>query len=93
MSGFRRCGRKPLRCAVKFDHRVAGNVVAETQDVSDSGLFIRSEGLSKILSVGDTFNAQLECNLSEGEDPSVTVEKTQLKVVRTTEDGIGLVFE
>lgn len=86
MSGFRRCGRKPLRYAVKFSHKLAGDVQAETHDVSDTGMFVRDSQLVKVLNVGETLNAELKCDQNSTED-------AQLKVVRMTDDGVGLAFD
>ena len=86
MSGFRRYGRKPLRYAVKFTHSSAGDIQAETQDISETGMFVRGTSLAKCLTIGDTLNAQLRCDQD-------SVENTQLKVVRMTDDGVGLAFE
>lgn len=86
MSEFRRYGRKPLRYAVKVSHTTAGDILAETQDISDSGIFVRSADLLKWLSIGEKVNACLKCDQN-------TVENTQLKVVRITDEGVGLVFD
>lgn len=86
MSGFRRCGRKPLRCAVEFSHSMAGDVQAETADISDTGIFVRDSHLAKLLTIGDTLSAQLKY---DQELP----ERAELKVVRMTDEGVGLVFE
>lgn len=86
MSGFRRCGRKPLRCAVKFSHEMAGDFQAETYDISDSGMFVRCAELVKVLAVGDTLNAKLDSEMASAEDKL-------LKIVRLTDEGVGLAFE
>ena len=86
MSGFRRYGRKPLKREVRISHENLGDIVAETQDVSETGVFIRSPDLSGCMSVGETVDAALY------EDDSL-VRDTQLVVVRTTTEGVGLAFE
>lgn len=86
MSGFRRCGRKPLRYSIRISHQTVGDVLAETKDISETGIFVRSAVLLSILTVGETLVAELECDAN-------TIENTQLKVVRMTEDGVGLEFE
>lgn len=86
MSGFRRCGRRPLRYEVKFSHAIVGDVMTETQDISETGIFVRGKELIKYLCIGDILNVQLT---SESE----VFEDTQLKVVRMTDEGIGLAFE
>ena len=86
MSGFRRYGRKPLKCAVKICHQDAGDIIAETIDVSETGVFIRSSDLMSSIAVGDKLDAQLFSDDN-------FVENTQLKVVRLASDGVGLAFE
>ena len=86
MSGFRRYGRKPLRCAIKFSHSSGGDFQAETQDISDAGIFIRDSGLVSVLNIGEVLSAKLQCNQDAFED-------TKLKVVRMTADGVGLEFD
>ena len=85
MSGFRRYGRKPLKCSIRILHEQLGDFLAETQDVSESGVFIRSGDLRQRIAVGDVLNAEL---YSEEDD----VANTQLKVVRMTNEGVGFCF-
>ncbi|WP_096085470.1 PilZ domain-containing protein [Agaribacterium haliotis] len=80
MSGFRRFGRKPFVGAVKLQHDAFGEMYAETQDVSESGLFVRDANLREQLNVGDLLNATLE-NIQH-----------EMKVVRLTREGAGLAF-
>ena len=86
MSGFRRYGRKPLKCAIRISHDGRDDIFAETRDISESGVFIRSADLLDRMTVGETVEAQL---YSEQDD----VSNTQLKVVRLTREGVGLAFE
>lgn len=83
MSGFRRCGRKPLECEIQLRHQSLGEISAETRDISESGVFVKSRHLT--LAVGDTVNAQMII----GENPSA---RAQLKVVRTTTEGIAFTY-
>ncbi|MFT7558154.1 MAG: hypothetical protein ACI93R_000046 [Flavobacteriales bacterium] len=86
MSGFRRYGRTPIKCAVRLSHNDYGDIVAETRDISESGVFVRCKNVGEIIQVGDKIDAQLfqdEKNSSN----------SQLKVIRTTNDGVGLSFE
>lgn len=86
MSGFRRYGRKPIKCAVRLCHSIHGDIVAETSDISENGVFIRSKSLEQVVKVGDTIDAKLFSSESESSD-------AQLRVVRTTGDGVGLSFD
>lgn len=87
MSGFRRYGRKPLKCSVKLLHTTAGEVIAETKDISEEGLFISCPEVVEQLAVGETVNAEF-CT----EDASRRSDRAQLKVVRRTKDGVGFSF-
>ncbi len=86
MSGFRRNGRKPIKCAVKISHQDLGDFFVETRDVSATGIFVHSSDLPGSIAIGDTLKAQL---YSEERKAS----NTQLVVVRTTSDGVGLAFK
>ncbi len=86
MSGFRRYGRKPLKQVVKIFHRDSGDILAETQDVSEAGVFVRCAELCNCLAVGDTVDAQLFADNNQ-------VERAQLRVVRLATDGVGCSFE
>jgi len=85
MSGFRKHGRTLVKCAVRLSHREIGDVVTETRDISETGVFVSCRELVHFISIGDEFDATL---YSECDD----VSETSLKVVRLTEDGVGLAF-
>lgn len=86
MSGFRRYGRKPLKCEVKLSHNEVGDILAETTDVSETGLFIRCAEWMNGIAIGDTFTAELSSNDGCSSNAQVTV-------VRHTKEGLGLAFE
>jgi|GEM_PF-3513845 len=86
MSGFRRFGRKPLRCSLEFFHSSSGHVQTETVDISETGMFVRDAHLATCLSIDDSFSGRFRYD----QEPA---EQTTLKVVRITEEGVGLVFE
>ncbi len=88
MSGFRRSGRKPIKCPVKLSHSCVGDFFAETTNVSDSGIFVASNDLLKQIAVGDKVNGELSCEDIRCEPTS----NTEMKVVRMTFDGAGLEF-
>lgn len=83
---FRKHGRKPIKCAVKLTHRDIGEVITETRDISDTGVFVTCRDLVHYISIGD----ELEAKLYTDTDTSST---TLLKVVRLTEEGVGLSFD
>ena len=84
MSGFRKHGRTHVRCAIRLTHTDLGDVVAETHDVSETGVFIKCRDLLHCISVGDEFEAKM---YSDG-----GVSSAQLTVVRMTREGIGLAY-
>ena len=86
MSSFRKHGRKLVKCAVKLTHRDIGEVVTETRDISDTGVFVTCRDLVHNISIGDELEAKLYTD-------SETSSTTLLKVVRLTEDGVGLSFD
>lgn len=85
MSGFRKHGRTLVKCAVRLKHRDIGDVVAETRDISETGVFVNCRELVHFISIGDEFEANLYTETN-------CVSKTNLKVVRLTDEGIGLAF-
>jgi len=85
MAGFRKHGRTLTKCAVRLSHRDIGEVVTETRDISETGVFIACRELVHYISIGDEFEAKL---YNENND----ISETHLKVVRLTEDGVGLAF-
>lgn len=86
MSGFRKHGRTLTKCAVHISHNDLGEVVAETRDISETGVFVRCKELMDAICIGDT----VEARLYSGRD---RISHAYLKVVRLTEEGVGLVFE
>ena len=86
MSGFRRYGRKPVKCTVQLSHGELGDIVAETRDISESGVFIRCKNIDRYIHVGDTIDARLYSDEAHFSD-------AQMRVVRTTQDGVGLSYD
>ncbi len=85
MAGFRKHGRTMVKCAVKLTHDQLGDIVAETRDISETGVFVWCKNLPSLMAVGDEVEAELhsECDM-------VTV--AHLTVVRLTDDGVGLTY-
>lgn len=88
MSGFRRYGRKPIKCPVKLSHKNVGDFFAETTNISESGIFVASNDLIQKISVGDSVNGSLSCESEVCDSQS----DKEMKVVRMTFDGAGLEF-
>ncbi|WP_188150753.1 PilZ domain-containing protein [Teredinibacter waterburyi] len=85
MPGFRKHGRTLVKCAVRLTHRDIGDVVTETRDISETGVFVTCRDLVHFISIGDEFDATLYSDTDH-------VSETQLKVVRLTTEGVGLAF-
>lgn len=85
MSGFRKHGRTPVRCAVRLTHKEIGDVVAETRDISETGVFVSCREFVHFISIGDEFEAKLYTENNQ-------VSETNMRVVRLTEEGVGLAF-
>ncbi|WP_185234839.1 PilZ domain-containing protein [Teredinibacter franksiae] len=85
MSGFRKHGRTLEKCLVRLNHADFGEVVVETRDISESGVFVSCRDIVRFISIGDELHAKLysECR---------NVSETSMKVVRLTDDGVGLAF-
>ncbi|SMF60981.1 PilZ domain-containing protein [Alteromonadaceae bacterium Bs31] len=85
MSGFRKHGRTLVKCAVHMSNHDIGDVVTETRDISETGVFVSCREIVHFISIGDEFRARLysECD---------QITDIYLKVVRLTEDGVGLSF-
>lgn len=85
MSEFRKHGRKPIKCAVRLNHKEFGEIVTETRDISETGVFVSCVDLVRRVAIGEQIEAKLysECD---------SVSETHLEVVRLSEDGVGLAF-
>ncbi len=85
MSEFRKHGRRPIKCSIKISHHELGDILAETQNISDTGVFVSHRDLAHYISVGEEFEARFysdEDNTYNG----------ILRVIRLTQDGVGLEF-
>ncbi len=76
--------RTPFRCKIKVWHQEVGEVVVETRNVSDGGVYLlMGSSVVETLSVGTVVKGQV-LDMAEG-GPVVTME-----VVRTDVNGVGL---
>lgn len=76
--------RTPFRCKIKVWHEDVGEVVVETRNVSDGGVYLLMDSrVIETLSVGTVVKGQV-IDLAES-GPVVTME-----VVRTDLNGVGL---
>ena len=85
MSEFRKHGRKPVRCSIKLTHHDLGDIIAETRDISETGVFIAHKDLMHYITVGEQVEARFYSEENSAYDGV-------LKVIRLTREGIGLEF-
>ncbi len=76
--------RSPLRAKVKITSSLSGETLVYTQDLSDGGLFVLSEG-NILPKVGELVQVQVQGALADA--PVLEAE-----VVRVNNEGIGLMF-
>ncbi len=84
MTNQRQYQRTPIKCRLKLWRDDMEEVIVQTRDVSDGGLFLLMD--SSIIDehpVGTIVKGQIQGMMDDA--PIVTME-----VVRTTEDGVGL---
>ncbi len=100
MTSYRRHGRTPLRCSVTLAHDAIGEWVAETRDVSATGIFVQCKALIGKIAVGDALVAKICCGAKSSSSAAVGVNRdlnapvvdapSMFTVVRLTEDGAAL---
>lgn len=78
--------RTCLNCQIKISHPDLPDILATTEDLSDAGVFIKHEELTK-LKVGDNILGQVQGLGEDMQAPVLTME-----VVRITRRGIGCKF-
>lgn len=84
MTERRRDQRHPMAAEVKISHPEMGERVLKTKNLSDHGLFVVTDP-EQMPPMGSMVTCQV---LREGEAMPVV----PMKVVRVTEDGVGLLF-
>jgi len=78
--------RTNLACQIKVTHPDMEDLIATTEDLSDTGVFIKHENLTH-LKVGDIIFGQVQGLGDDLQAPVLTME-----VVRLTRRGIGCKF-
>ncbi len=77
--------RTALKCAIKISHPdFTEDIIASTEDLSDSGVFVKHPELAK-LKVGDVVYGQVQ-------EMPVEAPVLMLEVMRVTADGAGFRF-
>lgn len=85
MSEFRKHGRKLVKCAVRLNHKEFGEIVTETRDISETGVFVSCADLVSFVAIGERIQARLYADCD-------SVSETHLEVVRLSDEGVGLAF-
>lgn len=78
--------RTSLACQIKVSHPDLPDILATTEDLSDAGVFIKHQELTK-LKVGDIIYGQVQGLGDDLQAPLLTME-----VVRLTRHGVGCRF-
>lgn len=76
--------RRMVNARVKLVHGSIGELRAKTRDISDSGVFVVIKPVPK-LPVG----AHIKMHMLDSRQPDIAF---NMKVVRTTSDGVGMMF-
>lgn len=80
----RRHPRIPMKCRVKIQHPSIGEVVFDSSDISDSGIFLLT-GKFEELELGAIVKGQVQGMV-------VDAPVLDMRVVRITSEGVGLCF-
>ena len=83
----RQSPRVPIQLEVEFNHQETGVLTLMTKDISDTGIFIKIPPEDQP-PLGTTAEVKLKNNFEDGEEPPTL----EMKVVRQSKSGIGLIF-
>ena len=84
MSNQRQHPRTPMKCRIKICHPSLGELLAETRDLSDGGVYVRHAGLVG-LPVGAEVTGQVQ-------GMPIEAPVLRMQVVRVDAEGVGLRF-
>ena len=92
MSGFRKHWRAPTDCNIELNHSVHGLIIAKIRNVSETGIFLSSRYLSRVIKVGDMIETKsFQDHVDEHQSqPHTGFCYSTLRVVRKTDEGIAL---
>lgn len=76
--------RTPMKCRIKICHPSFGELVAQTRDLSDGGVYVRHEDLAA-LELGTRVTGQVQ-------DMPFEAPILEMEVMRVDPDGVGLRF-
>ncbi|MCO6056108.1 PilZ domain-containing protein [Pseudomonas sp. MOB-449] len=84
MANQRQFPRTPMKCRIKVSHPSFGELIAQTRDLSDGGVYIRHSDLV-VLPVGSTVRGQVQ-------DLPIEAPILQMEVMRVDAEGAGFRF-
>ncbi|AOE82565.1 PilZ domain-containing protein [Pseudomonas sp. TCU-HL1] len=84
MANQRQFPRTPMKCRIKISHPSFGELIAQTRDLSDGGVYIRHPELVA-LPVGSTIRGQVQ-------DLPIEAPILQMEVMRVDAEGAGFRF-
>lgn len=76
--------RTPIKCRIRICHPLVGELVAQTRDLSDGGVYVRHEQLL-VLQAGDRVSGQVQ-------DLPIEAPVLEMEVMRVDKEGVGLRF-
>ncbi|MDQ7985101.1 PilZ domain-containing protein [Pseudomonas sp. G34] len=76
--------RTPMKCRIKICHPSFGELVAQTRDLSDGGVYVKHEALAG-LEPGTRVTGQVQ-------DLPIEAPILEMEVMRVTPEGVGLRF-
>ena len=84
MANQRQFPRTPMKCRIKISHPSFGDLIAQTRDLSDGGVYVRHPDLAA-LSVGSIVSGQVQ-------DLPIEAPILQMEVMRVDAEGAGFRF-
>ncbi|MGF6692392.1 PilZ domain-containing protein [Metapseudomonas resinovorans] len=84
MANQRQFPRTPMKCRIKISHPSFGDLIAQTRDLSDGGVYVRHPDLAT-LSVGSIVCGQVQ-------DLPIEAPILQMEVMRVDTEGAGFCF-
>ncbi|WP_339513436.1 PilZ domain-containing protein [Pseudomonas sp. RL_15y_Pfl2_60] len=84
MSNNRQHPRTAMKCMIKISHPDFADVIAQTRDLSDGGVYVKHEALCS-LKLGDVVTGQVQ-------GMPIEAPVLQMVVTRVDAEGVGLRF-
>ncbi|ABR84781.1 TPA: PilZ domain-containing protein [Pseudomonas aeruginosa] len=84
MDNQRQHPRTPIKCRIRISHPQLGELMAQTRDLSDTGVYVKHPDLLR-LDVGSIVTGQVQ-------DLPIEAPVLRMEVVRIDAEGVGLRF-